>query len=669
MTQKISPFLEGKYGWDFGESGWNSGMDENLLKFSFLFDGNVDSIVTTLPTATNSQSHFLTTDNRLYFSVNSQWYSSPTPKWHLLTIKLTGEVYRFDGTSLTLVPSSDDLDSRVVSLEASVASLGSAAYQDSTAFATPAALDVVSAQANDFTTQYVTESENLQDGASQTTTVKDTLFQIMTRDRINAAWYGFKATRTPAEQAAALAAAAAQAKIEGTRLYIPKDDYQLSTGVRIQVPVTMDGGSINFSSGSDFTATGSVGLSFEGGGLTALPALAANATIYADQISFSAAHGLVPGDVICIHNPADSSWSTWRTYYTAGEFATVRKVDGLTVYLAGLLYDSYTIASVNLYKVNYLKGDFDFGGAEIIGPPLSVNYGVGARFTNLARSAIYGLTGYQANSSQIEVVQSLDVDLYGCNAYLMDDNAISGTQYGLSLANTQSLRVHGGTWQSRRHATAMGSGARPGAVVTRDCHIYDAHLTSRGLGGGEDAADFHGNVELSSYEGCTIIGGCGFGGNRNTYRNNKIFTGSAGYGFYSSEPKGASFDFINNEVTVTSRGSPPAGRGVFESNSLNTKTVLGGTINIDGLRIMGGDIPNAFGVNIRNQGSTVTTLRVAVANLHMDSPNALGPVRVDSPQGAQFASFVAGLITNTGVETLNISSGITSRRKLTLTAM
>lgn len=517
--------------------------------------------------------------------------------------------------------------------------------------------------------QLIEADIDLQDGEGTAVPVATALVQIMTRDRINAAWYGFKATRTPAEQAAALAAAAAQAKIEGTRLYIPKDDYQLSTGVRIQVPVTMDGGSINFSSGSDFTATGSVGLAFEGGGLTALPALAANATIYADQISFSAPHGLVPGDVICIHNPTDSSWSTWRTYYNAGEFATVRKVDGLTVYLAGLLYDSYTIASVNLYKVNYLKGDFDFGGAEIIGPPLSVNYGVGARFTNIARSAIYGLTGRQANSSQIEIVQSVDVDLYGCNAYLMDDNAISGTQYGLALANTQSLRVHGGTWQSRRHATAMGGGTGPGSIVTRDCHIYDAHLTSRGLGGGEEAGDFHGNVELSSYEGCTIIGGGVFGGNRNTYRNNKIFTGSAGYGFYCGEPKGASFDFINNEVTVTSRGSPPAGRAVFDSNSINAKTVLGGTINIDGLRIMGADIPSAFGVSIRNQGSTVTTLRVAVANLHMDSPNALGPVRVDSPAGAQFASFVAGLITNTGVETLNISSGIASRRKLTLTAM
>ena len=33
MTQQTSPFLDVKYGWNYGESGWNTGMDENLVKF------------------------------------------------------------------------------------------------------------------------------------------------------------------------------------------------------------------------------------------------------------------------------------------------------------------------------------------------------------------------------------------------------------------------------------------------------------------------------------------------------------------------------------------------------------------------------------------------------------------------------------------------------------
>jgi len=71
MAQQLSPWLEGAYGWSLGEGGWNSGMDQNLLKFSFMFDRNVDSIVASLPAAVNGQAYYLTTDNRLYFAVGT----------------------------------------------------------------------------------------------------------------------------------------------------------------------------------------------------------------------------------------------------------------------------------------------------------------------------------------------------------------------------------------------------------------------------------------------------------------------------------------------------------------------------------------------------------------------------------------------------------------------
>ena len=60
MPQQLSPWLEGAYGWSFGEGGWNSGMDQNLLKFSFMFDRNVDSITAALPPAVSGQAHYLT---------------------------------------------------------------------------------------------------------------------------------------------------------------------------------------------------------------------------------------------------------------------------------------------------------------------------------------------------------------------------------------------------------------------------------------------------------------------------------------------------------------------------------------------------------------------------------------------------------------------------------
>lgn len=101
MAEKTSPFLEAKWGWPYGSNGWNSGADENWLKFSYMFDANVDDIVSTLPAAVNGQAYFLTTDNRIYFVVDGTYYSTPVPKWFEFKIKATGVVYVFDGSTAT----------------------------------------------------------------------------------------------------------------------------------------------------------------------------------------------------------------------------------------------------------------------------------------------------------------------------------------------------------------------------------------------------------------------------------------------------------------------------------------------------------------------------------------------------------------------------------------
>lgn len=136
MTQQTSPFIEGKYGWNFGESGWNSGMDENLLKFSYLLDGNITGIVSSLPAAINGNSYFLTTDLRIYYVVNNTYYSTPTPKWMVFTVKDSGVPYQFNGTNMIEVPTNTALGSRVSALETTTASLGTAAFVNVSTLAT-----------------------------------------------------------------------------------------------------------------------------------------------------------------------------------------------------------------------------------------------------------------------------------------------------------------------------------------------------------------------------------------------------------------------------------------------------------------------------------------------------------------------------------------------------
>lgn len=151
MPQQQSPWLEGAYGWNFGEGGWNTGMDSNLLKFSFMFDGNVDSVAASLPPISNGAAHFLTTDNRFYFGVGTIWYSSPCPKWFQFKIKSTGVTYQFNGADANVIDNPAQVDARLDATELTISQLGSAAFEDKDAFATSNELDIVEALAQAYT--------------------------------------------------------------------------------------------------------------------------------------------------------------------------------------------------------------------------------------------------------------------------------------------------------------------------------------------------------------------------------------------------------------------------------------------------------------------------------------------------------------------------------------
>jgi len=113
MPQKTSPFIEAKYGWSYGESQWNTGVDEDLLKFSYLFDSTVIGLVDTLPTAVNGNAYYLKTDKRIYYVVEGAYYSTPLPQWFEFKIKSSGALYVFDGTLPQLQPALSDLSSAI----------------------------------------------------------------------------------------------------------------------------------------------------------------------------------------------------------------------------------------------------------------------------------------------------------------------------------------------------------------------------------------------------------------------------------------------------------------------------------------------------------------------------------------------------------------------------
>jgi hypothetical protein len=142
MPQKTSPYIEAKFGWNYGESGWNTGMDENLVKFSYLFNSNINGVTNSLPVPVeNGNAYFVTPDNRVYFGVDGVWVSTPVPKWFILKNKNTGEYLQWDGTALTSVMSPTDITSELELIDSTISSLGSAAFEDASAFTSPSYVD------------------------------------------------------------------------------------------------------------------------------------------------------------------------------------------------------------------------------------------------------------------------------------------------------------------------------------------------------------------------------------------------------------------------------------------------------------------------------------------------------------------------------------------------
>lgn len=117
MPASTSPFFGINYGWAYGESGWNSGMDENLQVMSFLDKGAVNDVVSSLPsTPANGYSVINTTDKLLYTYIGTWKIISPQEGMRLYVINL-GQDYQYLGGVWTQQATNKSLQTSVESLQ------------------------------------------------------------------------------------------------------------------------------------------------------------------------------------------------------------------------------------------------------------------------------------------------------------------------------------------------------------------------------------------------------------------------------------------------------------------------------------------------------------------------------------------------------------------------
>lgn len=113
MTMKTGPNLGMNYGWDLGESGWNTGMDANMRKLDAVVNGTVLNIANA-PAVTSDGARYIVGSSpsgdfagqagKLAVRIGGAWdFYAPSQGWAVYNLA-NGQTYRFTGTSWVIPP-------------------------------------------------------------------------------------------------------------------------------------------------------------------------------------------------------------------------------------------------------------------------------------------------------------------------------------------------------------------------------------------------------------------------------------------------------------------------------------------------------------------------------------------------------------------------------------
>lgn len=287
-------------------------------------------------------------------------------------------------------------------------------------------------------------------------------------------------------------------------------------------------------------------LKFEGSA-TLIGKPSANISNDTRTISINHSEQLSPFDLICIYNPTDGSFTPQRSNYRAGEYMKVATASSGAITTFGKTYESYDASVVDIYKINPIH--IDFNRFNIIAENTATSNPV--IFSFCEGLDISNYYNYGSATAGLYLDRCYDVTVSSSSP--KNNSALVGLNYGVSLANCQNVRLYGVTPLAARHGVAVGGGNSICSVPCREIYIDKSVLkTSNTVGIG--AADFHGNVSDSVYDGCKIDHGV-FGGKNITVRNSFV---------NNRETDGACLifqDLVGGEINVenvtltTTRGS------------------------------------------------------------------------------------------------------------------
>lgn len=382
--------------------------------------------------------------------------------------------------------------------------------------------------------------------------------------------------------------------------------------------------------GSEFVGTNGgavVKVTNEGDNYTPLPSLEHDLSKGDRELTFNSPHNLSSGDIICLYDNTDFSWSSSRNYYKKGEYARVSSViDDTKILLDNDILDDYTVIGnieFGVYKMN--MGTFSLvGDLEIIQGKEAVNT-YGLHMERVRDFKMAGNVTAKAKGCYASVCyeQCFNCDFQGTTI----QNGASGgnLDYGLAIVNSQHITARGYFVSSRHGVTHTGKNGI-GAIVNRDCKTYGT-VKSTGVSQVTVCAfDAHGNSENISFEG-TVYGGVNVRGSSMKIRGT-VYGNKYGICASFSEVKSFNHDISNTKfITHLNPYELATMRGVIDFGSIATSEadfMLGGLMNLSNIDVVA---PNAkYGVvfrtrNINTLPSESLDISLQGARIQVDAGN------------------------------------------------
>lgn len=390
-----------------------------------------------------------------------------------------------------------------------------------------------------------------------------------------------------------------------------------------------------------------------------LPSLTGDLVKYQQTLTFTSAHGLSVGDIICLYDNTDSSWSSARTYYRKSEFCRVAQVTSTTeVLLENGLFDDYTVignANFGTYKMN--MGTFNIiGSVKAIQGKQGAFYGI--KLERLKDTILSGLDGRSINGSYtaISTSQCYNLKITGMTAIQEKLSGLGG-DYGLLIANSQHCTFEG-YFSASRHGITHGGDDGIGCVINRDIKTRGTVKTNGT--GNVQAFNTHGNVEFIDFDGF-IDGGVVVAGSSNKIRG-VIRSSKDGICVLCSEIKAFNHDFSGAKLIST--GNPKTiSKGVFDFGGNGTAEVdnmIGGTFKLIGTEIIAPQSESGVYFRLRNTTfNSSEPLDIDMSNIKVMLKKA----------GTNSISFLINNVTTTRTyRLLNITNSVVQSDTVAITA-